>query len=504
MRIKIQPPDLPESHFHWGAALVVVLTIITRFYHIAFDSLWIDEGFSVRTALLPFLEMWQRTLADTHQPLHGILLHFWIHLFGSSEFAVRSLSAILNIFTLLLIVPLGKRLLNNRVTLYTLFIFLLSPFQVYYAQEARSYSLLEFLSILSVLLYLKLRKNQKQSLIALVIVNVLLIHTHVYGWLILLLENAWFLYLHRERKTPFASSAWLAAQIVTVLLFLPYFFRFKEIVLSVQHSFWIKRPGFLHLAGAFVQFSGAPFVLAFISVMAFVALWRMLPNPPSGQHRESIGFLFLWIFMVVAVPFLLSQILRPIFMPRYAIAAAVPFYFLIAFAITQFPGRLQIFAISGLLLLSLFFLHRYYRETTREPWRLVLQDLREHAAPGDVILLPAEAKPSNVFQTDVQVIGPECSLPDVFLYYANGLPQRLLGVTEKQVAAGIFREQLPGILKDSDSGVIWFVDAHFNNLDEKLLTQLRKRYRLITVYTYYHRDLYGRQVTHIRLWKLRK
>ncbi len=503
MSVNVHHSDPTEIRFHWGVPLVVIIAIITRFYHITADSLWIDEGFTVRTAALLFMQMWQRTLADTHQPLHGFLLHFWINLFGSSELAVRSFSALLNILTVMLIIPLGKQLFNQRVTLYTLLIFLFSPFQVYYAQEARSYSLLEFLSILSVLIFLKLQAAKKRYLIALVIVNALLIHTHVYGWLILLLENSWFLYLHRKQKAPLSPSAWLAAQIMTVALFLPYFFRFKDIVLFVQHSFRIKRPGLQHLAGAFLQFSGAPLILALISVIILLALWRVLRAGPLVQHRESIGFLLLWIFILVAVPFLLSLILRPIFMPRYAIAAAVSFYFLIALSITRFPGRIQVLAVGGLLILSLFYLHRYYREATREPWRMVVQDLRMRAKPGDVILLPAEDKPSNMFQTDVQVIGPECSLPDVFLFYANGLPQRLLGITAEQVEAGNFGELLAQLI-NGEERVIWYVDSHFINETPELLSQLSPYYTVLNTYTYFHRDLYGRQVTHIRLWKLKK
>jgi len=131
-------------------ALILLLAAALRFYRLAGQSLWSDEGNSVALAQVGLAEIAARTALDIHPPLYYWLLHFWIRLFGQSEVAVRSLSAVAAVLLVAVIYQVGMRLFDRRAGLMAAFIASVSPFQVYYAQEARMYALLALLGALTV------------------------------------------------------------------------------------------------------------------------------------------------------------------------------------------------------------------------------------------------------------------------------------------------------------------------------------------------------------------
>ena len=130
--------------------LILLLAAALRFYRLAGQSLWSDKGNSVALAQAGLAEITARTALDIHPPLYYWLLHFWIHLFGQSEVAVRSLSAVAAVLLVGIIYQLGARLFDRRAGLMAAFVAAVSPFQVYYAQEARMYALLALLGALTV------------------------------------------------------------------------------------------------------------------------------------------------------------------------------------------------------------------------------------------------------------------------------------------------------------------------------------------------------------------
>lgn len=135
---------------HIGLGLTLVLATYLRFYHLAGQSLWSDEGNSVALAQARLGEIAGRTALDIHPPLYYWLLHAWMQLFGESEIAVRSLSVVASVLLVAVVYRIGTRLFNTRVGLLTAFIAAVSPLQIYYAQETRMYALLALLGALTV------------------------------------------------------------------------------------------------------------------------------------------------------------------------------------------------------------------------------------------------------------------------------------------------------------------------------------------------------------------
>ncbi len=132
----------------WALALVLAAFAL-RVFRLDYQGLWYDEAFSVYRAHFSWGEITARTAADIQPPLYYYLLHFWILLVGDSEFALRFLSLFFGVLTIPLIYALAHQLFAARAARIAALIATLSPLYLWYAQEARMYTLITFWLLLS-------------------------------------------------------------------------------------------------------------------------------------------------------------------------------------------------------------------------------------------------------------------------------------------------------------------------------------------------------------------
>ncbi len=148
---------LPRSGLHWwllGGLLPGGLALGLRLYQLGSQSLWLDEGSSWQM----IQQGWGRLLLELFQPfaaypLYHLLLKGWVTLAGDSEAMLRLPSALAGALAVPAILAAGLALrqlagddrADWRRELFPLTAALLalaSPFAIWYAQEAKVYSLL--------------------------------------------------------------------------------------------------------------------------------------------------------------------------------------------------------------------------------------------------------------------------------------------------------------------------------------------------------------------------
>ncbi|MCX7839127.1 MAG: glycosyltransferase family 39 protein, partial [Anaerolineae bacterium] len=127
----------------------VLLAFVLRVFRLDAQSLWYDEAFSVYLAHFDLATIAARTAADIQPPLYYFLLHFWITFAGDSEFALRFLSLVFGVLTIPLMYVTARRLFDATTACIATLIAALAPLYVWYAQEARMYTLITFLLLLS-------------------------------------------------------------------------------------------------------------------------------------------------------------------------------------------------------------------------------------------------------------------------------------------------------------------------------------------------------------------
>lgn len=135
---------------------ILALAAALRFYRIGAQSFWNDEGNSARLAERSVDLILAGAAADIHPPLYYLTLHVWRDVFGQSEAALRGLSAVFGLITVVFVFLLGRRLFDARVGLLAAFLAAVNPFQIYYSQEARMYMMLTAIGVVSTYLLVRL------------------------------------------------------------------------------------------------------------------------------------------------------------------------------------------------------------------------------------------------------------------------------------------------------------------------------------------------------------
>lgn len=153
-----------EDAAPWIALFITIAGFFLRLLLLDSKGLWLDETFSIWMANLKVGEMLQWVVKiDQHPPLYYFLLHFWIGLNSSSPYFVRLFSVLFGTATIPIIYLIGKRMSGSLMGVAAAAFLAFSPFNVYYAQEARMYTLLMFNVSVAVYALVRLLTDPRSS-----------------------------------------------------------------------------------------------------------------------------------------------------------------------------------------------------------------------------------------------------------------------------------------------------------------------------------------------------
>ena len=93
---------------------IVLVGAFLRVYQLAAQSIWLDEAGTVSMAALSILQIAPATAPAVHPPLYYWILHYWIQVFGTSESAVRLLSALFGVLAIPVIYAVGRQLFSKE------------------------------------------------------------------------------------------------------------------------------------------------------------------------------------------------------------------------------------------------------------------------------------------------------------------------------------------------------------------------------------------------------
>jgi mannosyltransferase len=127
--------------WHGWLLAVIALGFSLRLYHLGVASLWYDEQFTRMYPDFGLRYMWTEGIRnETNPPLYFSIMLAWMHVFGSSEFALRLPSVLISTLTIPVVYLLGHKVAGRSVGLIAALIFAIAPMELYYAQEARTYA----------------------------------------------------------------------------------------------------------------------------------------------------------------------------------------------------------------------------------------------------------------------------------------------------------------------------------------------------------------------------
>lgn len=168
---------------------IVLLAGLLRFYRLGTWGFWLDEIYSVRDAFhLTGQDIVQYTgdPKDVYYPLSYALIRLALALLGVNEWSARSVPCLVGIISIPLLYFPVRKMFNSTVGLLAVLLLAVSPWHLYWSQNARFYSLLLLLCNLSLLFfYLGLETDRYKYVIASGALLALAMLTHITAVLIL-------------------------------------------------------------------------------------------------------------------------------------------------------------------------------------------------------------------------------------------------------------------------------------------------------------------------------
>ena len=317
-----------------GGTLVVAA--IARLLHLTKADIWHDEGYTMMLIDYSPLEIVTRTMRDVHAPLYYLTAHFWQALFGDSEFAIRLLSTVFGLLTIVVMYFLLRRLFNEGVArLGSLFI-ALGPFAVRYSEEARMYAMASFLvALASFLLVLALERPAKTSWKLWLVYGLVLatgLYTHYY-FLFIIPVHIGYASWKLGFKALLTDKKWWTTNILGAALFIPWVPTLLAQVSRVQAGFWIPPVTPETIPNTLMQFLlyRTDLLQSIFEAILLLALLGISLYLIATQKKYRFGIgLLLGTFILPLIMVFLVSLKNPVYYDRYFIYCAIALYALLA------------------------------------------------------------------------------------------------------------------------------------------------------------------------------
>ena len=386
------PANLPTQRRSGVVALVLVITACAaalRFHLLGAKTFWFDEGVSVAIARLDaynfFRILWRR---EANMSLYYALLHPWLRMDDSEAF-IRGLSVLFAVASIPAIYALGRRLFDSQTGLIAAALLSVNAFHICYSQEARSYSLMVLLCILSSMYLVKTSDTPSQrNRVAYITFSSLAVYAHFYSLLLLVAQWLSLRYVKLPSSAKESPASWkkswkvLAICISPILLFIA--------TTGAGPLRWIQRPGVKDLWNFALLLSGHDGAILLLSCAALATLGAY---PASRKNLADAAwprqFLLVWLLVAPLLVLILS-IFRPLFLPRYFIFCLPALLLLVAvgFARLRSPWvrapLLVLYLALSLRGTSVYYSHDF--DNARDDWRSATNYVLQNAHPSDAVL----------------------------------------------------------------------------------------------------------------------
>jgi hypothetical protein len=350
--------------------LALAVYAIARLWRLTSYGLFGDEVFTFWVADQDLGSLIASVRGDVvHPPLFYIALKFWIALGGSSILWLKLLPVLFSFAAIPPLVLLCRELKMRAAAInLTLGLIAFNSFLVNYAQELRMYSLLMTLTITSLWLFVRVINHNGSVAItqlALTGVNLLLVFTHYYGWLIVALELVFILLFNRER------ARGLAVGVAAI------FCAFSPWALGVAREakekperlnfVWNAAPGVSDVVGYYANLNGAlsyrwkvaGTLLVMILFATPIVMWgrfalRSARAPYEQQSDQAMTFYWFatFAFAPAVISFCASHVLsQSVWAPRYLMIAAPAYLMMVAASVFKLPSR-RLARTTGVVMLA--------------------------------------------------------------------------------------------------------------------------------------------------------
>ena len=431
------PAHAPPWRGRLGIALVLALATALRLWRLGARSVWTDEGSTWTAATQPLAGLIHHCIArDASPPLYYLLTALALR-FGHDEAHLRAISVVASVALVWLTYRIARLALPRDRATFAALLTALSPYQVMYAQEARSYALAAALAVASTWLFARaVLWERPRAWRTWVLVTVAALYTQTLAVLMVGVQAVLVAVTRIGRRH---ARAWALGLVAVVALFVPWLAITARQTVHLSASHWyLTAPGergvFQVLRSVFLApiplvtpppearlpgleaWLPRPIAHALLSALVVVPLALALlrlgrPGPAGMLVRLAAAATFLPLLVVLAVSFAV-----PLWLARYFVFLTPFIAVLLAIGLARLPRGMRV-AWAGLLaLMYAYGTVRYQTDYTKEPWRDVTAHIAARAPVGrTAVLVPFDLDPFAFYDARLPhpVAGYEISHPDV-------------------------------------------------------------------------------------------
>ena len=376
-------------------ALIVVLCVALRAFHLGAASLWTDEIFSRYYADLFGLRylVTDGLSIEATPPTYPLLLRGWIALWGDSEAALRSLSVVACAACVPVVYALGRELGGRLQGLLGALLFALCPMSLYFAQEARVYAILMLAAAVVLWAAAVFQRDPRsiKAVAAYLIGATLCLYLHATAILFIVACGVavWLTLLARGRAGRQALLRWTVLNAIVLAFGLPYLLHVATAGGNGGLD-WLP-PLSLHEIGTSVSavaggtltpypWPAFPLAVALMTSLAASIYWC---RPTARATLTLVAVPCLFVGLVVAVSFV-----RPLLLPRVLAWTTVPLCTALAGQLLL-AGRARLAVLASVI--AAFGVGLAFQMTSlssnKEPWREAMRKVGPELAQADLVVI---------------------------------------------------------------------------------------------------------------------
>lgn len=357
-------------------------------------SIWHDEAYSAYLIRGDFADIWNLTAIDVHPPLFYFCLKVWSMLFGNSEIALRMMSVMFGVVAIFAAFYLLKKLFNTKTASIATLVMTLSPLFIRYAEEARMYTMVLAIALISTLVMVTAISRDKKGKWNFwwLLYGVMLaagMMTHYFMALVFVAQLVYLIYHYRAKIWRWDLVLGYA---VAGLLFVPWLPKCLAQVTSVQGGFWIPEltvaTGFNFLIEGLVYAADATWIkgweafLVLAAVVGLVYLVVKFVKTMKTEEKSDRDSVMLLVFLTLVPPVLLMILslppLKPMFVTRYLIASMTMMWMVLGvmLAKTKLNKKGLVMAVLAIITVAVVGISGVYSRWANSDIKVLLADIK--------------------------------------------------------------------------------------------------------------------------------
>lgn len=369
--------------------LILLLATVLRLYHLDFQSLWMDEIYTmnITNPKLSWTEFHQQIIKREGFPyLYFLIVKLFYFFFGYTGIVARSVSAIAGISCVYAIYLLVKELNNKNIGLLAALLVAVNEYQIYISQDARPYSLYFLFTVLSfyrLIIFLK-KVNIKNAIWYGVFAGLLLninffALINVFSQAVILLIFI-FLSAKKDKITIFKNA--ILSGVIALIMFAPNYLILQKLL--KYKAFWVAPPKPDSFSIIFKKFFGDFEITAFLLILLFLFYFiktfqnfedKKIEYNKIINNKVLFNFIILFTWFLVFFSFLMIKSYGKIsyLLTRYFVSITPVLFVILGISIYLIKGKIVrgivLFTLVFFTLTNLFVVKKYYSKPQKTQFR---------------------------------------------------------------------------------------------------------------------------------------